>query len=340
VAFVIDSSEWNFNNLDAQSVSQKLEQLLERLDVASERGESVYVGDDLQSRCVSSTMDLWVFLNDDSMKSIDRGILEELSAFFNYVNYYENDDSLWPTNFLDQTVLDKDNNKLGLDIAFIHFNILSGKPYGCISLSEEQNLETNSQFGRINIDMINDEKSHKNFWRTTALTLARDTAKNLEDLSPHMYPNLIFIEGVWNGINHFDGGYARVSQNLQKYLAGLDDFGAWIFTEPPPAVHPTDTVTKYTGSQPTNAIIVQRFSGIGLEMAPEKPDVFKNKRCREAREITFNPNPKNGQTDKLFCEWHGKFEKHINRIHIHPPVNASNGKIIIAIYNNHLPLPG
>jgi hypothetical protein len=42
----------------------------------------------------------------------------------------------------------------------------------------------------------------------------------------------------------------------------------------------------------------------------------------------------------LYCEWHYKFEPHINRAHVHPPIPESGGKMIIAIFRDHLPLPG
>ena len=68
-------------------------------------------------------------------------------------------------------------------------------------------------------------------------------------------------------------------------------------------------------------------------MAPENPDVYLDRRCREARQITIA-----GRT--LFCEWHGKLEPHRNRVHVHPPVRESKDKLIIGIFDEHLPLPG
>lgn len=68
-------------------------------------------------------------------------------------------------------------------------------------------------------------------------------------------------------------------------------------------------------------------------MAPENPDVYLDNRCRRAREIAIGERT-------LYCEWHGKLELHQNRVHIHPPVIESNGKVIIAFFHEHLPLPG
>ena len=83
----------------------------------------------------------------------------------------------------------------------------------------------------------------------------------------------------------------------------------------------------------SNQIIGRRFKKWGFDIAPEKPNVREDGRCRRPRERVLE-----GRT--LYCEWHYKFEGHVNRAHIHPPVSESGGKMIIAIFRDHLPLPG
>ncbi len=82
----------------------------------------------------------------------------------------------------------------------------------------------------------------------------------------------------------------------------------------------------------TNQLVERRFRGWGLEIAPENPDVWEDGRCRRARERVLE-----GRT--LYCEWHYKFG-HRNRAHIHPPVPESQDKLVVAIFRDHLPLPG
>ena len=79
--------------------------------------------------------------------------------------------------------------------------------------------------------------------------------------------------------------------------------------------------------------IAARFHEKGIVVAPENPDVGRDKRCREARERTL-------RATTLYCEWHGKLEPDRNRVHVHGPVPASGGKMIVAIFDDHLPLPG
>ncbi|EJE8524048.1 hypothetical protein RGL56_000483 [Vibrio parahaemolyticus] len=339
MAFVINSDEWDFNGLDVVSVSLKLEQILERIYVARERSEPIYVGNDLQSRNVSEDKDLWTFLYDTSMEEMDRGIIDELSAFLAQAEYYESNDSTWPPGFPTTEVTDANSNILGLDLTFAHLHIKSHSPYACLTVTKQSEIKSYSTLGMAKINMIHDEDGHIDFWRNSALAITRDTAQNLEKLSSSMYPNLYFSENVWRGINDFDGGYARTSRQLQKYLSALDDYGAWIFTEPPPAEHPTDTVQSNSNESPSNELIEKRFASVGLTMAPEKPDVRQDGKCYRARLIDFHSGSIDDKPLKLYCEWHGKLELHINRIHIHPPIDESGNRVIIAIYHRHLPLP-
>ncbi|PSV56456.1 hypothetical protein [Photobacterium sp. GB-3] len=340
MAFVIDSNEWDFNGVSPDAVSSKLEQLLDRILIANERNEEIYVGNDLQSKSVYNGMDLWTFLYDDHMEDLDGGIINELSAFLNNANYYESDETLWPNNFPNFTIKDDTGISVGLDVEFAHMNNVAKKPFACLTLNGSGVVKTNSaNFGSSEVYMVSDETSHKSFWRQFALSTVRDTSGNLEALSSHMYPNLHFFDGVWDGISKFEGGYSRVSSKLQKYLECFDDYGAWVFSEPPPALHPTDTELRQVGVSPSNDLIERRFSGLGLEVAPEKPNVRGNTDCYNARLISFKSVASEKSVDELYCEWHGKLELHTNRIHIYPPIVDSKGKLIVAIFHKHLPLP-
>lgn len=338
MSFVINSCEWDFNGKDAVTVSRMLEQLLERIDVANQRSEQVYIGAELQSQNVSGGMDLWTFLYDSTMADIDGSILSELAAVLNSIECYEDEHVKWPPNFPTEQVVDLEGNDVGLDLTFAHCCNIARIPMACITLSKKSTLQTTSKNGESKISFVSDEESHKAFWRYTALSMVRDTPENIQALCHNMYPNLHFFDGVWRGISDFQGGYARASYKLKKYLECLDDYGIWVFTAPPPAVHPTDTARSETGSSPSNELIEKRFAGLGIDMAPEKPNVRNDSRCYQARLINFQSTPKS-KVSQLYCEWHGKLEPNTNRVHIHPPVLGISDKVIVAIYHKHLPLP-
>lgn len=339
MSFVIDSSEWNFDGKDVVTVALMLEQLLSRLDTANERNEKVYLGKDLQSRDVANGMDLWAFLYCDLMSDLDGSILDELAAKLSPLEYYEDNEAIWPPHFLTEAVIGPDGIELSFDIDFAHFSSLSNTPMGCLTLFNKGTLLTRSSKGDVIIPLISDEISHKDFWRKVFFPAIRDTPSNLKMYSGSMYPNLWFIEDVWSGVSSFQGGYSKVENRLKKLLECLDDHGAWIFTEPPPALSPSDHVVAQLGVNPPNAIIEDRFMGFGVEVSPEKANVRNDKTCYAARLVNFKPDPQTKDVISLYCEWHGKLEEHINRVHIHAPIPESMGKIIVAIFHKHLPLP-
>ena len=59
LAFIIDSSEWSFDNWSREQMSSALDKLLERVAISRDRNETVWIGDDLQTRGVANGRDLW-----------------------------------------------------------------------------------------------------------------------------------------------------------------------------------------------------------------------------------------------------------------------------------------
>lgn len=332
MAFIIDTLGWDFNNLELSNISLRLETILDRLEIATQRNEKFYFSNELQSRPVYRDMDLWSFLYSDATQDLDNSIITELASYLNGGMYYEDQENIWPEGFPDNNVQDVNGEFVSLDYAFVHFKNLSGSPFACITPVANAPKELISENEHTTLTFISNDQEHKDFWRKNALFTMRDTQINLKFLSPHAYPNLYFHENVWNGVDDFLGGYAAVYGKLQKYLATLDDYAYWIFTTPPPALHMEDNIVYQANQTPSNDLIQRRFQAVGLIFSPEKPDVKNNAKCRKAREIKIDKST-------FYCEWHGKLELYKNRIHIYPPVAESNQKVIIAIFHEHLPLP-
>jgi ribosomal protein L11 methyltransferase len=183
------------------------------------------------------------------------------------------------------------------------------------------------------VHFVVDEPSHRAFFRD-ALAVERVDETGLESLAAHAFPDLLFLKGVWKGLRRFEGGYARVREALHDFLGVLDDDGAWVFTDETGRLSREEPEPGSGARVPvTNHLVQSRFTRWGLDVAPEKPDVRADGKCRRERERELN-----GQT--LYCEWHYKVEGHTNRVHLHPPIAASDGKVIVAIFCEHLRLPG
>lgn len=331
MAFVVDSSEWHFDGWTETQVIVAIERLLGRVQTALERNEIVWIGDTLQTRAVLGDLDLWGLWSPESPIRLPKEVQQELSAWLGSAHRYMDDE--WPDG-MEETVLQigDDEAEDNEDVAWAHHHVRNGRAVACLGLVRSGQYETTSILGTVSVHWVLSESGHRNFWRA-AIKVEGDGAHELEKLGPHAFPDLYFFDGVWHGLLKLAGGYLAQRVEIKRYLGAFDDHGRWVFTCPSPALSPHDTgADAKQGGGPTNQEIERRFQGFNLNLSPENPNVATNEACRTAREVTID-------TKKLYCEWHAKLEKHRNRIYIHAPVPESENKVIIAIIDEHLPLP-
>lgn len=330
MAMVVDGSEWKFDGLSAQEISVAIEQFLSRVHNAFERSETVWIGEDLQVQSVFGEFDLWGLRSTDSPVTLDAEIWEELAAWLGRSSCYLDEE--WPNNMHEAVneingVPVIDNS----DVAWAHHNVRAGRAVACLSFNRKGIHLTASQAGSANVHWVNDEASVLDFWRS-AIVVEGDNHESLRRLAPHAFPSLYIHPEVWTGLHRLSGGYLEHRDEVRRHFAVFDDYGNWAFMCPPPALSPNEAMGPDPLLSPSNQIIERRFLGFNLNIAPEKPNVYLKTSCRQAREITI-------ATRKVYCEWHSKIQAHQNRIHVHPPVEESNGKFIVAIIHEHLELP-
>ncbi|MDR3479745.1 MAG: hypothetical protein P4L91_03435 [Burkholderiaceae bacterium] len=328
MAFVVNGAEWRFDGWSRTDIINSIEKVLDRIMVARERNEKIWIGDDFQTRPMLDVQDLWgLFFSEDSIL-LPRELGHEVAAWLARAPRYA-DENL-PEGMLEaiEIGVDTEPQEVNIDLAWAHHNVRTGFAVACLGITRSGIHKTKSSIAEVPVHWVHDETSNRCFWRD-AIDVEHDSAETLERLSSHAFPDLYFPPGVWHGLNDLSNGYLPLRIEIRKYLAVLNDYGYWIFTFPPPALDPNDTVEHDVNAHPTNQIIERRFSGFNVTMAPEKPDVRSSELSRAAREITVE-----GRV--LYCEWHGKLEGHQNRLHIHPPIPESDDKVVIAIFHKHL----
>lgn len=329
--FVLEETSWAWDGTDRDAFIERIEQLLDRLDVARERGEPYAASRELLAQMIFGQHTLADLLWDrDSPLCLPFEVAQRFAPHFNAIRYWD-DEMEWPA--IDVFIVDRD--VLSPSAALAHARVTDGLATACIPLPGTWRGPCKVVVGGVmqTVHFVEDESSHRLFFRD-ALVVERTDEAGLERLAPHAFPDLLFLAGVWGGLGRFEGGYARVKDDLRHILSILDDHGAWVFTDETGRLSRDEPEPGDTERKPvTNQVIERRFKRWGVEIAPEKPAVRTNGGCRRARERELE-----GRT--LYCEWHYKFEKHINRIHLHPPIPASGGKVIVAIFCDHLPLPG
>ena len=325
--FVIDSLDWCFDGWTASRIEAALDLLLDRIEVARSRDEVVGYSSELFSRSVADGRTMWELFGQGHALRLSRDLQERLSAAFSSAPKWDDGED-WPATFgLEIDGTSEDNP----DVAWVHQKVLGGEATAVLGLARRGKRAVVCDSATCEIHWVTDDAEHVGFFRD-AIDVERDTEETLESLAAHAFPNLVFLPGVWRGLRDFVGGYTAVRGEVRRYLAVFDDHGRWVFTAPPPALSRGDTSVGATSGSPSKQLIADRFNALGVTVAPENPNVGQDSKCRAARERTI-------EGKVLYCEWHGKLQPHQNRVHIHAPVPASGGRVVIAIFHAHLVLP-
>lgn len=330
MAFVIDSSEWDFNGRTSDEVERVIENLLTQLDDARECQEPVWIGDDLQVRAVLGGQSLWDLRDPNSAIRLVPELWEGLSAHLGRAQYYlDQPVADLPPNLDDiDLAIGDEPSSANQDVAWAHHHVRAFKAVACLGLWRRGSQQTSSSHGVAEVHWVVDKMSKTSFWRA-AIVLEGDGLVDLMCRANRAYPNLYFYENVLAAADSFNGGFHANKAVLKRYLEVLSDEGHRIFTNPP-GKH--DGSNQLGSGSPSNQVIERRFVLVNLTVAPENPNVANHRVPREAREVSLG-----GKT--LYCHWHCQLQPHQNRIHIHAPVAESGDKLVIAILTRHLPLP-
>jgi hypothetical protein len=298
VSFVIDGSEWKFDGWSADEIDTALGGLLERVTIARERQEQVWIGDDLQTRVVLGGLSIWELWAPACPVNLSPELRQEFAAMFGRTSLYL-DEETWPEGMSEHTTvaISGSQQSENSDVAWAHHSVRSRRAVACLGLRRRGVHTTVTNSGSADLHWVVDEPGHRAFFRA-AIDVEHDSEATLERFAPHAFPDLCFIDGIWRGLGDFAGGYLGIRERLRDLLAVLDDHGHWALTAPPPKIREEDEGPMGTG-EPSVLLIQQRFKTYGIVLAPEASDVKDDTTCRLARERVLG-----GRT--LYCEWHAK----------------------------------
>lgn len=332
MAFVVEGADWILDGKTQREIVDAIDEFLDLLDRASNDNVAVWFGDDFSTRPMLGDSSIWDLCAETSSIHLPTEVWQELAAHLSRAKFYV-DEPKWPAGFPDDVDVSIDARPmvLNMDVAWAHHSVRSGKAVACLGLWRKGVFKT--LIGGFFADLHwvgHNIFAPSEFWRN-AIEIEGNSPASFARFARLAFPNLYFAGSVLHHANEFSGGYYAISDVLKRYLKILDESGHWAFTAAPPAQSRNDS-SGLEGSSPSNQLIQRRFSLLALDLAPEKPNVYADRKCREARQILLN-----GRT--LYCEWHCKLELHRNRVHLHAPVPESDNKLVVAIFSGHLPLP-
>ncbi|MER8948658.1 hypothetical protein [Mesorhizobium sp. M0809] len=317
--------------MSAGDVGRLIDRALDFVAVSADRAEEVMIGDDFQIKLMHGALTLWDLFSEESPLHLRGEMAQELAGWLGRAQRYADTDD-WPEGFEDPMVsIDGGPPTYNEDVAWVHYSNRAGRAAACVTLYANSIGTTTTATGNAAVHFVSDDVGRKRYWRDM-IVLEGDNLESLVCHAPHAYPDLHFVDGVITHADHLSGGYLASRQRVRAALAALNDWGHWTFTWPPPAIAPGEAPLHVSDAQPSHQLVEHRFTGFGLNAAPEKPNVRDHRVSREAREIVLG-----GRT--LYCEWHVKLEPHRNRIHFHAPVPESGDRVVIGMITEHLPLP-
>ncbi|MFK0119499.1 hypothetical protein [Streptomyces sp. NPDC090994] len=125
------------------------------------------------------------------------------------------------------------------------------------------------------------------------------------------FPHLVFADSLT--FRKFDGTYSEMRDWVVRVLCVVHD-------------HFADALVRHSGQPHQVQAELGRF---GLDLSPESPNTRAKPSVMRQRDVDHE-----GETYR--CEWHGKKERHRNRVHFSLPDTRLGGRVLIGIFADHL----
>ena len=322
--FVLDESSWA-GAAGAESagvLTDAIEQLLERLDVARDRGEGVVKHAEYDQTDLGDGVQLYSLLYERGCPlRLDHDLLQRLILALDRANDFDDSTLAAYDAAIDGTI------RFAPGLAWAHASCRQGHYVAAVPLPLGE-----GPVGRVLVTVANavqeiffvaEESQHVAFFRSVIAWENADEA-GFERLARSAFPALEWADGIWGGLGAFSRPYIDVRGELVRCLGGLSDHGAACFDNflagDPGQL--AGSLSAFVGAA------VSDENGATKRHAPSRQD--RTRRHRGA--------------DKVFW-WHVKLRPNVDRIHFlyEPagagPVGPGNGCIVVGLFKDHCVLP-
>lgn len=323
--FVLDESSWAgaAGIAPPEVLTDAMERLLARLDVARDRSEGVVKHAEFYEIDLGDGVQLFSLLFDPGCAlHVDRDLATRMSLALDRTSEF-NDSRL--TEY--DAVVDG-SARFAPGVAWAHTSCREGCHIAVFPLA----LGGESPVGTVPVTVadatlemffVAEESQHVDFFRSV-ITLENAGEAKFESLAPSAFPALKWADNVWRGLRDFSRPYIAVRRELVRSLGGLSDHGTACFEE-------------FRAADPR-----QLPSALSARVGAEVSD--ENGRTKEHSQSRRDRTRRHRGTDKVFW-WHVKLQPHVDRIHFlyEEPAAGVTGPgeshIVVGLFTDHCVLP-
>jgi hypothetical protein len=310
--FVIDETSWKFDELTTSDCVEMLESFLDMLEDVQNQGHTTYYSEELFYISVLGDKSFYDLYSDSSSIHIPWETQVRFATLLNQLSTWENSEENATLSHMIQIA---DNaEECATSIAWAHKQTIQGSA-NTVACFVFPHIRSSGSFD-ISVDaqttklwLIANKKEYRDFFRWFIVKNTKNPDE-MSALAASAFPDIDFIEDVFNGIKNMSKPYRELVDDLVCHLGAFSDHGSRIFS----------------GSWKD---VPANFGALGVEITDENGKTKSNSDARRARTKSYHGS------DIVFW-WHSKIEPHQNRIHISPDGVKNGGNILIGIFCNHL----
>ena len=315
--FVLDESSWAgaAEHWSGGGLGDAIERLLERLDVARERGEGVAKHRDYYRSDLGDGVELVSALfESDCPMQLDHDLALRLVLALDRTGDF--DDS----GLADYDATFGGEARFAPGVSWAHARCGEGRQVAVLPLPLG-----GGHVGRVPVTVADDtleiwfvagESDHVGFFRSV-IGLESVDERRFAGLAGSAFPALDWADGVWRGLGEFSRPYIAVREELVRCLGGLSDYGAACFRD--------------FGAGDPRELARVLSAKVGAGVSDEDGRTKRNADARRDRTRCHRG------VEKVFW-WHVKLQPNVDRVHF--LCEAGSGghrqkKIVVGLFKDH-----
>ena len=321
VRFVLDESSWSgaAKAQSAGALTNAIERLLERLDVARCRGEGVVKHADYYRTELGDGVQLFSAMFEPGCPvHLDHDVVARLSLALDRASEF--DDS----GLVDYDAAFAGRVRFAPGLGWAHASCRGGRQVAVFPLPLDGvpvgKVPVTVGDATVEIFFVAGESEHVGLFRSVIALENADEAQ-FARLAGSAFPALDWADNVWRGLRHLSRPYIAVRDELVRCLGGLSDYGAACFQE-------------FRTGDPRELVRVLTAK-VGAEISDE------NGFTKQYSESKRDRTRRHRGMEKVFW-WHVKLQPHVDRIHfLYEPSVVGRGEshIVVGLFKDHCILP-